>query len=236
MEDDALIVGRRDVSTALPAVLAELEQALPSGLYRDDALALLREAYGDGAASSLVTGFGRLLARLFAGTELVLIDPQDPLLAQAARALIQRELGDPLAAAGALAKRNAEIRAAGFPLQVEPLAGDTSLFLLDERGRREKLAYDAAGCYLRRTGRRISTEELTTLAQLTPERFVCGVMLRPALPELAVPLRGVGRRRGGDRLPRPVHRRVRLARPAHGAGVPARQRDAAAGQVRTAAR
>jgi len=178
-EDYALIVGRRDVSAALPAALAELEQALPSGQYRDAALALLREAYGEGAEGSLVTGFAHLMARLFDGTELVLVDPQDPLLAQAGRALIKRELSDPAAAQAVLARRNAEIKAAGYPLQVEQLSGDTSLFLLDERGRREKLACDEQGFCLRRSARRISIEELNTLAELTPERFVCGVMLRP---------------------------------------------------------
>lgn len=176
---EALIVGRRELPAQLAALLSQLDQLLPGGKYRDETLQLLHEAYGTAAGGSLVTGFARLMAWLFEGTQLLVLDPGDPVLMQAARPLIKRELNAPQAAEAALLERNQALRAAGYPLQVEHLPGDTSLFLLDAQGRREKLAYDAQGFYLRRSGQRIPRAELETLAEVTPERFVLGVMLRP---------------------------------------------------------
>jgi bacillithiol synthase len=191
-QDEGTIVAQRDVAAQLPQALLELEQALPGGMYRDDALALLREAYlpphaQDIAGAGLAGGFARYMARLFDQTELVLLDPQDPVLMTAAVPLIERELNCAARIEQALLTRNAEINAAGFALQVEQLPGDTSLFLLDEQQRRRKLSRDGEGFILRQTGERLGLAELMQLAHTAPERFVPGVMLRPVYQNTLFP-------------------------------------------------
>jgi bacillithiol biosynthesis cysteine-adding enzyme BshC len=127
------------------------------------------------------------MARLFVGTELVLLDPQDPALMRLAQPLIERELDAAAEGEAALERRNAEIAAAGFTPQVEHLPGDTNLFLLDARQRRRKIARDGAGFSLRQTGERYTRDELLNLAARQPERFVPGVMLRPVYQNTLFP-------------------------------------------------
>lgn len=184
-EDEGQVVAARDVAPELQRVLSELEAALPGGLYREDALAALREAYAPDAAAGaadagLGGGFARWMAYLFRDTELVLIDPQHPELMPAAVPLIERELAAAAEIEAALLARNAEITAAGFSLQVDHLPGDTGLFLLDERQRRRKISRgEGGGFVLRQTGEQFSLAQMLDIAHSTPQRFVPSVMLRP---------------------------------------------------------
>jgi bacillithiol synthase len=183
-EDEGQVVSARLVQPELLRALAELEAALPGGLHRDATLAALRAAYAPEpqAAPSdtgLGGGFARFMAHLFHDTELVLIDPQQPVLMQAAIPLIERELQAAAEIEAALIERNATISAAGFTLQVEQLSGDTSLFLLDEHQRRRKLSREGDGFVLRQTGEAFTKAQLLSIAHDAPQRFVAGVMLRP---------------------------------------------------------
>ncbi len=183
-EDEGQVVSSRDVSQELQRGLVELETALAGGLHRDEVLAALRAAYAPEAPAGAVDaglggGFARWMAHLFRDTELVLIDPQHPALMQAAIPLIERELTAAAEIEAALLKRNAEISAAGFSLQVDHLPGDTGLFLLDERQRRRKLSRDGAGFSLRQTGAAFTSKQLLDIAHDAPQRFVASVMLRP---------------------------------------------------------
>jgi bacillithiol synthase len=189
-EDEGVIVAARGLRIELDALLAGLDELLPGGEHREAVLAALREDYrehpGDGPAG-IANGFARFMARLFQNTELVLLDPQDAALMPAASGLIERELSEGGVVERELARRNAEIAAAGFHQQVENLPGDTNIFLLDSRGRRLKIARDGAGFVLRQTGERFSAEALLELARKSPERFVAGVMLRPVYQDLLFP-------------------------------------------------
>jgi bacillithiol synthase len=190
--DEGKVVAQHNVAALLPEALAQLEQALPGGMYRDDATVLLREAYlpqqaQDIAGAGLAGGFARYMARLFEQTELVLLDPQDPVLMRAAIPLLEHELDFAELIEQALLKRNTELTAAGFALQVEQLPGDTSLFLLDDQQRRRKLSREGDGFVLRQTGERMSLAELKQLVHAAPERFVPGVMLRPVYQNTLFP-------------------------------------------------
>lgn len=183
--DEGKLVSRRDTRAPIAAALDDLAQALPSGAWREEALDALREAY---AAGDLVEGFARWMARLFSGTELVLVDPQDPVLMQCARPLIRRELETAAETERLLLDRSNELEQAGYSPQVEQLPGDTGLFLIDKNGRREKIARDDGAFMLRRSGTRLSGAELLTIADVTPERFVAGVTLRPLYQNMLFPV------------------------------------------------
>ena len=184
-EDEGLVVSRRDTRAAIDTALSQVAEALPGGSCRDDVLDALRTDYATGG---LVEGFARWMARLFAGTELVLIDPQDPVLMQCARPLIRRELETAAETERLLAERNDELESAGYVPQVERLPGDTGLFLLDQHGRRDKLARHGAGFLLRSARTELSGTELLTIADVTPERFVAGVTLRPLYQNTLFPV------------------------------------------------
>ncbi len=142
--DAGRTVESRLVGPALQDALAQLEELLPGGEQREAVLAALREDYGSAEALSgpggMLLGFARFMARLFDGTGLVLVDPQDPALMQFMRPLLRAELEHAAESEAALTARNEQLQAAGYPLQVEQLPGDTSLFLLSERGKRQKIS------------------------------------------------------------------------------------------------
>ena len=172
-DEEGRVVSRRDTGAATDTALGQVAEALPGGSWRDEVLDALRTDY---AAGGLMEGFARWMARLFAGTELVLIDPQDPVLMQCARPLIRRELETAAETEQLLAERSNELESAGFVPQVEHLPGETGLFLLDQHGRREKIARHGDGFLLRHSGTELSGTELLTIADVTPER--CGPSTR----------------------------------------------------------
>lgn len=182
--DEGRIIGTRDVSEDLAAKLAEVGDILPGGQFREDILTGLQEAYRGG---NLVASFARWMAKLFSGTELVLIEPQDEALMACARGLIEREIHDGPACEQALLARNAQIAGAGFALQVEHLEGDTNLFLLDGAGVREKISRHGEDFVLRPSGRELSRGEMEKLAAASPASFVLGVMLRPVYQNVLFP-------------------------------------------------
>lgn len=184
-DEEGLVVSGRDTGAATETALGVLAEALPGGSWRDEVLDALRTNY---AAGGLMEGFARWMARLFAGTELVLLDPQDPVLMQCAKPLIRRELETAAETEQLLAERSNELESAGYVPQVEHLPGDTGLFLLDQHGRREKLARHGAGFLLRQSGTELSSTELLTIADVTPERFVAGVTLRPLYQNMLFPV------------------------------------------------
>lgn len=184
-EDQHKLIGVRDVSDDLQSALEALESCLPSGEYRDEVYGALKHAYRDG---NLVDGFARWLATLCKGTGLVIMDFQDPVLKGAGKLLFRRELADSAKAEATLLARNEEISAAGFPLQVEHTAGDTSLFFCGPDGVRDKIARDGDGFVLRHSGRRMQRDELLTIASLTPEWIVPGVLNLPVCQNVVFPV------------------------------------------------
>jgi bacillithiol biosynthesis cysteine-adding enzyme BshC len=187
-DDEALTIALRDVSYDLARLLDGLGETLPHGAYRDETADALRSAYGstDGPGG-LVEGFARWMARLFSDTELVLLDPQDTAMMRCAVPLLSREIERAGDIEYALAGRDAELARDGFDVQVKPLAGDTNLFLLDDGGRRHKIARDDGGFLLRHSGERLSQAELHRRASDSPERFVPGVLLRPVYQDVLFP-------------------------------------------------
>ena len=185
---DGMMVGARPPEPGLPGLIDRLAEVLPAGMFLDDTLDLVREAYADGR---LAEGFARLMARLFAGTELVLVEPQEPALMYQAGPLIVDELDRAARISELVRERNAAITAAGYRLQVDHPAGDTGLFLLDSDGIRDRIAIDDprdGSFLLRRSGARRSLAELTALAREEPQRFVPDVALRPVYENTLLPV------------------------------------------------
>lgn len=180
-----IIVPARNVSKGIARLLANTADWMPGGEHGDEVAGALKDAY---LGYSLSEGFARWMARLFDGTELVLIDPQDPSLKATAFGLMQDELANCRQIEPKLRTRNGELEKAGFKPQVTLPKGDTSLFLLGPDKKREKIICGGDHYQLRPSGQRVGREEMHELARTQPGRFVAGVLLRPIYQNTLFPV------------------------------------------------
>ncbi len=102
------------------------------------------EAYSD-SETSLATGFGRVMARLFGRYGLILADPSATGNQGPDRSVAGRFLQRLLPLEQALCKREEMLESRGYSLQVPPRQGRTGLFLLDDEGRRRGHSAPGAG-------------------------------------------------------------------------------------------
>lgn len=182
-----LVARFRDPGGALSDLAAQAAQALPGGEFRDEVAQALREDWSASGPGALVQGFARWLARLTAGTGLVILDPLDPALLPSGAALLELAITHAAEAIATLEQRNAEIREAGFAVQVDNHPGDTHLFLLDGAGRRRKLLYREGRFETADGSESYGANELLAIARHEPRRFVFGAMLLPLYQNLIVP-------------------------------------------------
>ena len=182
--DDNRIIAARDLGAELPALLDELSAILPDTEFGQWTVGTLRDSYTDG---SLVNGFARFMLRIFADTDLVLIDSSDPQYLRSSADLLHQQLENPAEMLALLAGRNSRIREAGYALQVDEQPGDLQLFWLDDEQQRHKLMYEDGSLRLRDTERGPSGSELLELARSQPERFVPGALLGPLWQDRMLP-------------------------------------------------
>ena len=179
--------GRLVLPDAITATVEAAARALPAAPYAAAVAAALRAAYAPG--TTLADAFGRLTRWLFAGTGLVLLDPDDPALKALAAPLLARAAteGGAVATVRAAGER---LAAAGLHAQI-PDPTPPGIFLLDGRGRLG-LVPDGpddrpGGYHVRITGARLSTAELARIAHDDPARLSPSVTLRPTMQDLLLP-------------------------------------------------
>ena len=119
------------IESAVASALAGLE-----GSAAEPIAAALRQSYAPGETYS--SAFAKLMARLFAGRGLILLDPMDPAVAALAAPVIQKTLRESAAVAADLLARSKALERAGFHAQVKVTPASTLLFAVVE-GRRVPL-------------------------------------------------------------------------------------------------
>jgi len=162
-------------------VLALVERAagMLQGPAAAQTAAALRAAYQP--SETYGSAFGKLLARIFAGTGLILLDPLaaglHALAAPLYRAALEQhtELGQELLA------RSKALEKRGFHAQVKVTEQNTLLFVNVDGERLPLRARNGDFALGRRT---ISLKELTDLLGSTPEVFSANVLLRPVVQDL----------------------------------------------------
>jgi len=168
-------------------LLADLERALPPAEHRTWVLELLHETAS--SSRSLAQWHARILARLFAGWGLVLVDPTDPAFARLAAPTLHRFLERAEDLAAAVEEGTRAVRALGFQPQFEPEPGHAEVFLTDVQGRRVPLFRERGGFRVGRAGGPpLDRDALLGLTSPQPAGLTSSVATRPLVQDAVLPV------------------------------------------------
>jgi bacillithiol biosynthesis cysteine-adding enzyme BshC len=178
-------VERIELGQDIEQALEALGQSVPESEFKASVLGPLRDAYrpGRSVSEAFQTALGHLLRR------------HDFLLTRTAHSYVKSESRELLWAEWELRsdsdermfERSQAISRAGFEPQVGVAPGTTNLFLDGELGR-DRILRDGDGARLRRSGERLSGDELRVILDETPERVSPGALLRPVAEARAFPV------------------------------------------------
>ena len=166
----------------IAGLVAEAERALPAGLHRDEAIALLAECYRPG--TTLAAAFARLVSALVPG--LVVLDPSDPALKAHMASVLSRELREGSPTSRLAAKAGEALLAAGYHQQVPIRPGFLNLFLMME-GERRALGAVNGVIEVRGLWRKIPVAEAVRMLESDPTPWSPGVLLRPLAQDQLLP-------------------------------------------------
>jgi bacillithiol synthase len=173
--------GRRAGEVPLgEAVIAAVEQA--TAKLEGPAAEEMRAALTDSYAPSETYGssFGKLLARVFAGKGLILLDPISEELHRLTEPLYRATLERHSELNQALAARGKELERDGYHVQVKVVEESTALFLNLDGKRIPVRARNSDFVAGRRT---FSLAELTDLLSRSPTDFSANVLFRPVIQD-----------------------------------------------------
>ena len=191
-------VARRALADTPMGPLAEdavtrLADLFPENDFRARYIALLREACRPEA--TLAHAFAALMGELLADTPLGLVDAADPAVKAASRSLLRAEAEESAASETALARTGAELRDAGYRLQVPLIPGAVNLCLHGDHGRDRLQRIEnggggpgaPGGFRLRRSGRRLSRRRVLEAVSADPCAASPNVLLRPVVESALFP-------------------------------------------------
>lgn len=172
-----------DVTAAVEHA-ANVLATLPHG---EAVAAHLRETWRPG--ESWATAFTRTLGVAFAETELLVLQPRTPALANLAAPLHRSALDEHTALCAALTERSARLEALGFGVQVPPRPDCTlSFFHADgPAGPRHRLRRTGAAWTLADGSDRDVSAEVARAIDEEPLRFSTSALLRPLVQDTILP-------------------------------------------------
>ena len=143
--------------------------------FRNEIAAFLHNSLDDSVSFS--DWFGRILARLFRDTGLIVFSPDLAAARAAAVPVLEQEIRHPLASTALLNGAGAQLERIGFGQQV--VKGDTEAnFFLEVNGRRRKILFEEDRYVLPEEDAVYSKDDLLTLLNDEPGRFSPNVALR----------------------------------------------------------
>ena len=142
----------------------------------------VRESYRPG--ETMGSAFGRLFARIFQDSGVVLLDALDPELHQVAAPVYRAAAMDAEDLDRELLERGAELRASDYHEQVKVTPSSTLLFKIEEGQRR--VIHRANGDFVCGE-RKIPRDELLADIAGHPEDFSANVLLRPVVQDYLLP-------------------------------------------------
>ena len=177
-------VGRLRFDETIDEMVDRVDSILPPSDFKPELMGHVRNAYRSGRTFG--EAFALLIAALFEGTGLVLVDGSDARLKQLAAPLFAREIQDPERLSEGIRATSARLSEA-YHEQVQ--ARPTNLFLLDDAARRAVDAVDGdeTRFQLRDGSQTWTKDEITDLLRRDPARFSPNVVLRPLMQDLLFP-------------------------------------------------
>ena len=194
---DGLPVGRVVLDESIEASVQKLLEALPKTEFSDDLEKLLRDAYQPGRKFS--DAFAQVMTALVGQHGLILLDPLDSQLKQAAAPLYAEAARRANEIAIAIVNRSRELEEAGYHAQVAPSENSFPLFWHDDNGARHALTRTEAGKYQAKSAgqkpdhkgglsaEEYTAEELAAWALREPDRFSPNVTLRAVVQDFLLP-------------------------------------------------
>lgn len=176
-------VGYVALSPQITLTLNRLEQVLPPGEPRDKLLSDLRECYLPG--SRWGEAFGRLMARLFSRFGVVMIDPLNEEIHQAARGGYAQVLHEASSFRRLLQTRSKELEDSGYHAQVR-VGDDSTLLFASRNGNRAAIRQRDSNFYLEGENGR-AAEDLEAWIARRPLDFSPSALLRPIIQDTVLP-------------------------------------------------
>ena len=171
------------LGAGIAATLEELRTHLPSTEFMPWLTEALARAYAPGR--TLADAFAVWMTTLLGEHGLVLVNPADQRLKRLSADLIGRELAEAPHSAQRILEASEQLRARGYPAQIEARPDGVNCFLL--AGGRRALVREPAGFRLRDSGELIPAVTLQRLAEEAPEQFSPNVALRPVVQDALFP-------------------------------------------------
>lgn len=174
-------VGRYRFDEEIDTLVDRLDSILPTSQFKGGVMDLVRSSYRPGR--TFADAFAMMMATLFEGTGLVIINSDDERLKKLAAPLFRRELQQPEPLSEGIRRTSADL-AKRYHEQV--LARPANLFLFENEAR---IALDArdAQFQLRDGSRTYTGDELIELLDSNPARFSPNVVMRPLVQDLLLP-------------------------------------------------
>lgn len=195
---DGLPVGRVVLDDSIKPTLQSLLEALPQTEFSDDLEKLLRDAYQPGRRFG--DAFAQVMTALVGQKGLILLDPLDPQLKQAAAPLYAEAARRAHEIAIAIVNRSRELEEAGYHAQVAPSENSFPMFWHDSDGERHALTRTDNGKYQAKSGsqkpdrqggrdnhQEFTADELAEWALREPDRFSPNVTLRAVVQDFLLP-------------------------------------------------
>jgi len=191
-DDDRMpALHRRPIGEALGAALEAFLQFLPETDFSAPWIGILRDAVE--AEDTLPRSFERILRGLLEKRGLFFLQAHEAGLKEHTAGLLLRELASARASEEALRAHADSITAAGYDLQVPILEGASNVFLEGPAGRERLMRQGEGGregeggFELRRSGRRLTLDEVRTAAGADLLALSPNVLLRPVVEAAFLP-------------------------------------------------
>jgi len=187
-----------------------LEASLPVSDFTAETMAWLRRHYRPEA--NVAHGYAGALAELLAPFGIVCFDSTHQAVKRRAIPLMMKAVGLAQDLDRDLARRAADLTAAGTDPKVHVGDGATLVMMESAQGR-DRLVVEGAEVVTRRGHERFTLDDLQVLAAESPERFSPNVLLRPVLESALLPTVGYVAGPGELRylpLADPVYQRLRV--------------------------
>lgn len=173
------------LSPSLHNLIDEAARQAPGSEFSGEVAAFLHESMD--ASDSLADWFGRIMARLFQNTPLVLFAPYLPAARRAAIPVMEKEIREPLLSTRLANEAGQRLRQLGYEPQVVKNTTECGFFL-EMGGFRRKVLFDNNRFHIPEEKLSCTSDEMLTQLHAAPERFSPNVLLRCPVRRAVLPV------------------------------------------------